>query len=149
MFTLTSPSIADGGTFSSEFTCDGVGRPPELGWTNAPDGGRSLVLLLHDPDSTKKPDFTHWLAYDIPTSCQTVGSGLAGLNDFGELAYGGPCPSVGEHRYVFELFALDVESLGLAAGATRTEVEAGMESHLLVGACLKARYRKIENRANQ
>lgn len=149
VFTLTSPSIPDGGKFPAEFTCDGDGRSPALAWDSVPRGARSLTLLLHDPDSTMKPDFTHWLAYDIPVASGTLieggDLGLSGLNDFGGLGYGGPCPSVGEHCYVFELYALDRESLGLPAGATRADVEAAMEDHLLGRACLLARYRKLEN----
>lgn len=150
-FTLTSPAFADGAEIPPQFTCDGNGVSPELTWDDPPEGTRSLVLLLHDPDSTKKPDFTHWLLFDIPVRpgrlVENHGDAvcLPGLNDFGEARYGGPCPAVGEHRYVLDLFALGVDTLGLEMGASRHEVEAAMEGHLLGRANLAARYQKAQS----
>jgi phosphatidylethanolamine-binding protein (PEBP) family uncharacterized protein len=54
----------------------------------------------------------------------------------------GPCPPDREHRYFFRLYALDCR-LSLAAGATKREVLAAMEGHLLIQAELMGRYEKM------
>ena len=135
-FTLTSPAFADGGTIPGRYTCDGGDHAPGLRWADPPPGTRSLVLILHDPDSTHKPDFVHWVRFDIPITpgelpARQAAAGLPGRNDFGEAAYCGPCPTDGPHRCVFDLYALDVDTLGLRRGASHDEVEAAMEGHLL------------------
>ena len=147
-FTLTSPAFADGEDIPWPYTCDGDGRSPELSWQGAPTSTRGYALILHDPDSTKKPDFTHWVLFDIGENATQLpegtgdASGTPGLNDFGAQTYGGPCPAVGRHRYLFDLYALDVETLGLPAGASREEVEEAMEAHLLARARLTGTYER-------
>jgi Raf kinase inhibitor-like YbhB/YbcL family protein len=148
-FTLTSSGFADGDDIPASFTCDGDGQAPPLAWHDAPSGTRSYTLIFHDPDSTKSPDFTHWVLFDVPGG-QSHGAagagdtiGTPGLNDFGNRGYGGPCPAVGRHRYVFDLYALDVPALGLDTGASRTVVEAAMEGHALARARLTAHYQRL------
>ena len=70
-------------------------------------------------------------------------AGTPGINDFGMLGYGGPCPAVGRHRYLFDLYALDVPTLGLKAGASRDDVEEAMEGHMLARARLMGTYQKM------
>ena len=119
-----------------------------MSWRGAPAGTRGYALILHDPDSTKKPDFTHWVLFDIPGAVGQMaegagdGAGTPGVNDFGAVGYGGPCPAVGQHRYLFDLYALDVPTLGLAPGASRDDVEGAMEGHLLARARLMGRYER-------
>ena len=147
-FTLSSANFAEGEDIPARQTCDGEGRSPELAWQGAPEGTRGYALILHDPDSTKKPDFTHWVLFDIPGDAGRLpeGSGDAagtpGVNDFGAVGYGGPCPAVGKHRYLFDLYALDLETLGLPSGASRDDVEGAMEGHLLARARLMGTYQR-------
>ena len=53
---------------------------------------------------------------------------VLGVNDFGEVGYGGPCPPTGDdpHRYVFTLYALD-RQLDLESGFTAGEMRQAME----------------------
>ena len=37
-------------------------------WSKAPQGTKSFVVIVDDPDATKPKPFTHWLAYDIPVA---------------------------------------------------------------------------------
>jgi Raf kinase inhibitor-like YbhB/YbcL family protein len=49
-----------------------------------------------------------------PNARQVFANSVPGdevINDFGDVAYGGPCPPSGVHRYFFRLYALDVEKL--------------------------------------
>jgi Raf kinase inhibitor-like YbhB/YbcL family protein len=54
-----------------------------------------------------------------------------GENSRGDIGYTGPCPPGGQtHAYVMTLYALDAP-LGLEPGASRADVEAAMEGHVL------------------
>lgn len=148
MFSLQSSAFAEGADIPARFTCDGAGLSPPLSWYGEPANTRSFVLLLHDPDSTRKPDFTHWALLDIPGETRKLPEGqgdivgVPGSNDFGEAKYGGPCPAVGRHRYIFDLYALDTPTLSLPCGASRAEIEAAMEGHLLARTRLTAPYQR-------
>jgi Raf kinase inhibitor-like YbhB/YbcL family protein len=147
-FLLSSLAFAEDGDIPARFTCDDAGISPPLSWQDAPDNAQSFVLLFHDPDSTKKPDFTHWVLFDVPATVSKLAEGdgdtlgTPGGNDFGSTGYGGPCPAVGRHRYIFDLYALDIPALGLPPSAGRAEVEAAMEGHLLARARLAAYYQR-------
>jgi hypothetical protein len=87
-----------------------------------------------DPDGG---DWVHWVQFDIPAETTQLAEaaggpdiGRKGRNDFGELGYGGPCPPAGTHRYVLTLYALDT-LLSLSEGASRAEVEAALNGHIL------------------
>ena len=141
-----SPSFVNDGEIDVRYTCDGSNQSPELQWSHAPDGARSFALTVVDPDAPSG-DFTHWILFDVSASVHalaegTTGIGVSGRNDFQRIGYGGPCPPKkrGPHRYFFRLFALDVESLGLAQGATRQEVKGAMEDHILEQAEFMGRY---------
>jgi Raf kinase inhibitor-like YbhB/YbcL family protein len=81
--------------------------------------------------------------------------GVAGQNDFtGWFAddpemggvyggYGGPCPPWNDsivHHYYFEVFALDIETLGLKGEFTGQEAQAAMQSHILARAAHMGTY---------
>jgi hypothetical protein len=53
----------------------------------------------------------------------------------------GPCPPKGDpHRYYFKLYALNVHTLGLPAGAKRAEVLEGLKGHILAEAEYMGRF---------
>jgi Raf kinase inhibitor-like YbhB/YbcL family protein len=96
------------------------------------------VLIMDDPDVPMPNGFTHWVLADIPASTKglpegfQVGSvGVSANSGFRRPGYGGPCPPTGAHHYHFKLSALDVESIGVAQGASRTDVEKAMAGHVL------------------
>lgn len=147
-FTLSSPAFVSDGVIPQVFTCDGENTSPELNWMHPPDGTRSFALIVDDPDA---PDgtFTHWVLFNIPAETQNLPigdreTGVGGRNDFQHEGYGGPCPppNHGQHRYYFKLFALDVESLPLEAGAPRADLEKAMEGHVLEKAEVMGRFQR-------
>ena len=92
---------------------------PPLRWSGAPPGTKSFALIAYDPDAPGGT-FVHWVLYDIPAgraelpeavprSERVEGVGLQGLNDFGRVGYGGPCPPPGHgpHRYFILALALE------------------------------------------
>ena len=48
---LTSKSFAAMGEIPRPHTCEGDDVSPELHWSGVPDGARSLVLIVDDPDA--------------------------------------------------------------------------------------------------
>jgi phosphatidylethanolamine-binding protein (PEBP) family uncharacterized protein len=75
--------------------------------------------------------------------------GSAGINDFQQLGYSGPCPPPRDpaRGYRFTLYALDVPTLGLGQRATRREVEEVIRDHVLARAQLMGRYQRHERSA--
>lgn len=108
---IASSVVSDGATIPTTFTCSGANQSPPLSWSGIPQGAKSLMLLVEDPDAPNGT-FVHWIVYDIsPTSLgfkAGVVDGKEGVNSAGEAAYMGPCPPPGKpHHYHFRLFALD------------------------------------------
>lgn len=139
---LTSAVIDHEGTIPSRYTCDGRDISPPLALSDVPAETAVLALVMDDPDAPGGT-WDHWVVFDIPVVAdipEDVGSlGIGGVNSWGRIGYGGPCPPGGTHRYFFSLYALDAE-LGLAEGATKSEVLEAMAGHVLAEAMLMGRY---------
>ena len=118
---LASPVIAAGGELPAQCTRDRPDISPPLTWCGVPDGTKSLVLVLEDPDAPSGI-FRHRAVFDIPRGSHGLGAGysinptVAGLhearNDFGKPAYGSPCPPKG-HHYHFRMLAISRANLDL------------------------------------
>lgn len=134
------------GPIPLEYVADGDNASPAIEWNGAPEGTKSFVLICDDPDADKPKPYTHWIAYDLPASTTKLREGIPGTailqepknmkqgaNSRGSLGYTGPNPPVGDpaHHYHFQVFALDVETLGLEPGAKRDAVLQAMEGHVL------------------
>jgi Raf kinase inhibitor-like YbhB/YbcL family protein len=138
---LTSTSFQDGSRIPAKYTCSGVGISPQLGWSAAPAAAASFALTVTDPDAPSGT-WVHWVLYDLPAETRALPEGLPALgqlpngarqgrNDFGEIGYGGPCPPPGPpHHYHFTIYALNAK-LNLPVGATRAQVEAAMQGHIV------------------
>jgi hypothetical protein len=152
---LESPAFPDGGPIPVEYTCDGRDISPPLAWHGVPDGTRSLVLIVDDPDAPdpKAPRMTwvHWVVYNLPPHATGLPAGVRpadlpagtqeGVNDWKRSGYGGPCPPIGRHRYFHKLYALDIE-LSPPARATKPGIEAAMQGHVLDQSVLIGTYQK-------
>lgn len=148
---LMSQAFHEGDEIPTKYTCDGINVSPPLEWTDVPPHARSLALIVDDPDAPdpEAPTTTwvHWVIVDLPASRhglhESVGkltTGHVGLNDWNRAAWGGPCPPIGRHRYVFRLYALD-RVLELAR-PTKLELERAMAGHILAEATLVGTYQK-------
>jgi Raf kinase inhibitor-like YbhB/YbcL family protein len=149
----------NGKNFCSADGSPGGNQSPELSWTDAPRRTRTFVVTLYDETAS----FTHWGMYNIagdatglPQNAGTPGSpyGLQVMNDFPtpRAAYDGPCPpanvSPDVHRYVFTVYALDIElhlpgSENFPANAEtlyQALINAGREDHILASARLIGLY---------
>ncbi len=142
--TLESSAFNHMGEIPKRYTCDGADVSPPLAWTGVPEGAKSLVLIVDDPDAPdpKAPKMTwvHWVLYNIPTdafelpeevSPQALPAGTKeGLSNWKKTGYGGPCPPIGRHRYFFKLYALDVTLRDLKK-PTKAQLEQAMQGHIL------------------
>jgi Raf kinase inhibitor-like YbhB/YbcL family protein len=143
-FTLTSSAFAAHGAIPTRYTCEGEDVSPPLTWFDAPEGTRSFALIVDDPDApdpdAPKRVYVHWVLYDMSASAGDLPEGVPpddrphdgrqGKNDSGGIGYMGPCPPIGRHRYFFKLYALD-KNLGDLGAATKADVEAAIETHIL------------------
>jgi Raf kinase inhibitor-like YbhB/YbcL family protein len=146
-FTLTSSAFVEGGAIPRTYACDGQDTSPPLAWSGAPDGTKTLALVMTDPDAN---GFVHWVFFNvdatasggIPTGFSASPDGPAqGKNSFGKAGYGGPCPPSGTHHYAFRLLALDAP-LALTGAPSASQVLAAADGHTLAEAKLTATYRK-------
>lgn len=155
-FVLGSSAFSEGGEIPARYTCEGENISPALEWSHPPEGAKSFVLIVDDPDApdpeAPKMVFVHWVVYDIPATVNEIGEGAlprerlsgggtSGTSDFRRLGYGGPCPPIGRHHYFFKLYALDA-LLHLDPGKTKREILAAMEGHVLGEAVLSGTYKK-------
>lgn len=153
--TLVSDDFKHDAAIPARHTCDGANLSPSLSWSNMPAGTRSLSLVVDDPDA---PDpaaptvrWVHWILYNIPPQTSHLAAGIresglppgteAGLNDWKNTRYGGPCPPVGRHRYFHTLYALDTV-LPELRHATRSQLERAMQGHVLEQASLVGTYER-------
>jgi Raf kinase inhibitor-like YbhB/YbcL family protein len=141
---ITSPAFKPDGNIPSRYTCDGADVNPALEIKGVPEGAKSLVLMVEDPDAPGGT-WLHWLVWNIPVTHhikEREVPGNQGLNDFGRNDYGGPCPPSGSHRYFFKVYALD-DVLNLREGSRRKEVEKNMRDHILAYGELMGVYQRI------
>ena len=142
---LESPAFAEGAPIPKKHSCEGADVSPPLTISGVPAAAHSLALLCEDPDAPGGM-WVHWVLFNLPPKTASLPEGLAktqfvagavqGLNDFGRLGYGGPCPPPGKpHRYFFKLYALSA-ALALEPGAERAAVLAAMKGRALAESAL-------------
>jgi hypothetical protein len=148
---LTSTAFAEGALIPSLYTCDGKDVSPPLSWDDPPAGVKSFALISDDPDAPVGI-WVHWVMWNIPATARSLpenlpkteeseGGARQGTNDFRRIGYGGPCPPSGTHRYYFKLYALDT-TLDLPASATKRDLEAAMQGHVLAEARRMGTYKR-------
>ncbi|MDD5405679.1 MAG: YbhB/YbcL family Raf kinase inhibitor-like protein [Sulfurovaceae bacterium] len=129
-FTLHSNDLSDQLTKTQEFSgsgCNGLNISPELYWDNVPKGTKSFAVTLYDIDARAGKGWWHWVVFDIPTSVSSLPTdfgnitkphminAIQSINNSGKTGYHGACPPEGDkpHRYVFSVYALNVDHLDL------------------------------------
>jgi Raf kinase inhibitor-like YbhB/YbcL family protein len=145
-FTLKSTTFADGKIMPKKVAnskanaptnpnCVGDNVSPQLSWSNVPDGAKSFVLLMIDPEGRAGAGTNHWVAYGIPPSVTGFAEGdvskqtdkyVGGKSTQGVAFYSGPCtpPNQTPHHYTFVLIATDLAPSELPPGLTKEEVTA-------------------------
>jgi Raf kinase inhibitor-like YbhB/YbcL family protein len=152
---LTSTAFSEGEPIPKKYTCEGHDISPPLAWSGAPEGTKSFVLIVDDPDApdprAPRMNWVHWVVYNMPPSTTGLAEGAAteglpqsaqhGVNDWKRAGYGGPCPPIGQHRYFHKLYALDTVLSG-SQQMTKADVESAMDGHVLAKTVLIGTYEK-------
>ncbi|SRR6266567_3290929 len=159
-FEVTSEDVRDGETLSLPhvsgiFGAGGEDTSPQLSWRGFPEGTKSFVVTVYDPDAPTASGFWHWAVVDIPVSVTTLARGAGDTdgsalpqgafqlrNDGGLARYVGAAPPAGhgKHHYYFVVHAVDVETLGLDKGATPAFLGFNLFFHTLGRATIVALY---------
>ncbi len=144
VFTLKSSTFEDGKMMPKKVAnsaantkynpnCVGDNLSPEFSWSNVPEGTKSFVMLMTDPEGRGGAGVVHWVAYGIPASVAGFAEGevskltdryVGGKSTRGVGFYSGPCtpPNTMPHHYTFVLVATDFDPKELPPGLTRDEV---------------------------
>jgi Raf kinase inhibitor-like YbhB/YbcL family protein len=152
---MMSTAFSPNGEIPKRYTCDGQDVSPPLAWSGLPEGTKSLVLIVDDPDApdpaAPKMTWVHWVLYNIPPDASELAEGVGaselpkgtkeGINDWKRTGYGGPCPPIGRHRYFHKLYALDVVLPDLAK-PNKGALERAMEGHVITQAELVGTYQR-------
>jgi Raf kinase inhibitor-like YbhB/YbcL family protein len=138
---------------SNSLGCTGSNVSPHLAWSGAPQGTRSFVITVYDPDAPTGSGFWHWIVANIPASVTMIGSNASRTprmpsgsietrTDFGVPGYGGPCPPAGDqpHRYIFTIHALSVDRLDVNADMSGAMVGFMTNANRIASASFTVRY---------
>jgi Raf kinase inhibitor-like YbhB/YbcL family protein len=138
-FELISSAFNDGEQMPSTYSRDGDNTSPPLEWTGVPYGTVSFVLIMYD-DGGWGELCVHWIVFNMPADVTSLDEGassslpegaLHGTVAGGRRTYYGCYPPEGlKSTYYFTIYALDT-MLNLNEGATRQQVLAAMEGHIL------------------
>ena len=150
-FFITSPDFEEGGEIPKKCGYKHGNEIIMLTFSNFKDlNAKSLAVVMDDPDAMAAVGkvWVHYLRYS-PNIQRHRESGwtdyeknefdVMGLNDFGEIDYGGPAPPDKRHTYVFKAYALDTE-LNLKEGYSKQELEDAMKGHIIAEAKLTGTY---------
>jgi len=149
-FPVSSPAFQQAQSIPFGYSCEGINLSPALTWGPLPDGTRSVVLIMDDPDAPVGL-FVHWVLYNLQPEVSSLAEGTgsgdhaqgtAGKNSYGRNRYDGPCPPPGKaHRYFFTVYATDLEP-DLPAGLTAAQVRAKIDGHILAQSSLMGLYQR-------
>lgn len=159
-FTLKSPQLKQGKRIDMEqvfsgMGCSGNNASPALMWEGAPKNTKSFAVTVYDPDAPTGSGWWHWVVFNIPPEVRELqknagdpSSGLApkgsvqSRTDFGKPGYGGPCPPPGDkpHRYIFTVYALDVDKLPLDENAPGAMVGFNLKRHTIAKTTLTGKF---------
>jgi Raf kinase inhibitor-like YbhB/YbcL family protein len=117
---VSSPTFAFNGRLPVRYTADGDGVSPPIAWSDCPADTASVAIIVEDADSPTPHPLVHAIAIDVTSENRTIVEGaLSAPNETSpELEIGSnsffrhswlppdPPPGHGEHRYVFQVFAL-------------------------------------------
>jgi Raf kinase inhibitor-like YbhB/YbcL family protein len=141
------------GPIPSRYTCDADDLSPPLDWSAGPKGTVSYALICDDPDAPSGT-WTHWVAWnaiantlpeDVAHEPRTPERMRQGLNSWGKVGYGGPCPPSGTHHYSFRVYALD-RALDLPEPTDAKALTAAMKGHVLAQGELIGTYERAKVR---
>ncbi len=157
-FAVSSNSIVNGGVIAEKYSGDGGNVSPHVQWKNAPEGTKSFVLIMDDPDAKPVVGFTwvHWNVFlkdDAVTELDEGASGTAnmpagaieGTTSGGAFQYIGPNPPKDQtHTYHICVYAMSTAGIPVGvtvnSSFTRTAFKAKFDADILKSACMTGKY---------
>ena len=154
---LTSPAFADGARIPPRFTADGEGVSPPLSWRGVPTGTHSLALIVEDADSPTPAPLVHAIIWGLDADSGSIEEGAivaqghpagggVGRNSFLVQGWLPPDPPTGhgDHRYVFQLLALDCPAADLGDAPGRGALLRAVAGHVIGAGILTGLYARGE-----
>ncbi|MGP2655619.1 YbhB/YbcL family Raf kinase inhibitor-like protein [Malaciobacter sp. WC5094] len=155
-FTLKSDTLKGQLTKTQEFNgfgCTGKNTSPHLSWENAPKGTKSFAITVYDPDAPTGSGWWHWVVFDIPKDTMSLEKDFGSkehkdivqsVTNYGKGGFGGACPPKGDkaHRYIFTVYALDTDKLGLDKNTNPAIVGYYLNNHAIAKASLISYYKR-------
>jgi Raf kinase inhibitor-like YbhB/YbcL family protein len=151
---LGSKSFVFNGKLPTRFTADGAGVSPPLHWSDTPAGTASIALIVEDADSPTPHPLVHAIVVGLAVNGELEegaldskdhrGMGLStGQNSFLRHAWlpPDPPPGHGQHRYVFQVFALPADASFEDAPGRSAFIEFVLQHAIGVG-CLIGTYER-------
>jgi len=156
---IDSFAFSNGWKIPEKYTIDGEGISPPLHWRGVPKNTKSLTLIVADPDVPHtilpKGELIHWMVVNIPPFVAGImeGADFSGTDVLvlpnGTVLLDSPpafaknfcplSPPDKEHRYFFDLYALD-SMLEISPYATYEELIEIIKSKTLAVASLMGVY---------
>jgi Raf kinase inhibitor-like YbhB/YbcL family protein len=133
---VSSLAFADHAAIPLRYTADGEGISPPVQWTGVPQGVEQVVLVVEDADAPTSDPLVHAILVDLPPEDGSLAEGAMtsagpdgtdvheGRNSYLRAAWlpPDPPPGHGEHRYVFQVFALSPGGQPFGAKPGRNDV---------------------------
>jgi len=143
---VRSSAFNDGEAIPAKYSAAGGNVSPALKWNAGPGGTKEYVVIVQDANSSGDRPANHWLVYGIPAGVTSLPEGSAGgfkqgKNYKGEIGYIGPGKTLDEHRYFFQVLALD-RPLDAAEGAEGPDLAAKYQGWVLAKGQLIGTYKE-------
>lgn len=152
-----SLAFADHAPIPARYTADGEGVSPPLHWQGVPAGADSLVLIVEDADAPTGEPLVHAIVVGLPPEDGNLQEGALdspgheggaeevqeGRNSYFRAGWlpPDPPPGHGQHRYVFQLFALGPGE-ALAGKPGRDEVLEAIQQRAIASGLLTGTYER-------
>jgi hypothetical protein len=141
---LHSPGFNADGAIAKIYTDDGSFMSPPLSVSGVPATSESLVIVVEDADSPTPSPFVHLIVWNLPATDGSFAAGAfksrnnpgsdfkLGRNGLGKCEYTAPdpLPGHGQHRYLFQVFALD-RRLDFVSAPKRSSLIAALRGHVM------------------
>lgn len=160
-FEVSSTDIAEGARLPEAQRSGKMSVPggedvsPQLSWSGFPAETKSFIVSMFDPDAPTGSGWWHWCVANVSPEATNLPTGageedstalpsgsVTVTNDAGFAGYLGAAPPSGhgEHRYVFAVHALDVESLDVESSASGAMVMFSAYGHVLARGWIESHF---------